>query len=174
MYGKTYMGIERSAFLIDKDGTIYQLVSLRYICRHTVGLNDRAIGIEHAGFASQSSFPNGQIEASAKLTCDITRDHGVDIRQVLENLEARAAVPGDHLGIVERIGCCAHWWPPKARRNLTRASAARTPCRRKRRPFRPALGNAIDGTRPTISPTRPGGGSSIWSSTARCACAWRR
>ena len=38
-------------FIVDRDGTIYQLVSLALICRHTVGLNDRAIGIEHVGFS---------------------------------------------------------------------------------------------------------------------------
>ncbi len=36
-------------FLIDRDGAIHQLVSLRWRCRHTVGLNDTAIGIEHVG-----------------------------------------------------------------------------------------------------------------------------
>ncbi len=39
--------------------------------------NNFTIGIEHGGFASQSSFPTGQIEASAKLVCDITRDQGI-------------------------------------------------------------------------------------------------
>src|SRR5262249_10098159 len=31
-------------FVVDTDGTIYQLVPLGVICRHTVGLNDTAIG----------------------------------------------------------------------------------------------------------------------------------
>src|SRR3954453_9469734 len=39
-----------SHFVVDRDGTIYQLVSLKLMCRHTVGLNYTAIGIEHAGF----------------------------------------------------------------------------------------------------------------------------
>ena len=34
-------------FIIDRDGTIYQLVRLNLMCRHTVGLNWAAIGIEH-------------------------------------------------------------------------------------------------------------------------------
>ncbi|MDQ8046232.1 MAG: peptidoglycan recognition family protein [Patulibacter sp.] len=38
-----------SHFVIDRDGTIYQLVPLRFRCRHTVGLNWTAIGIEHVG-----------------------------------------------------------------------------------------------------------------------------
>src|SRR5947209_14624892 len=36
-------------FIVDKDGTIYQLVKLDVMCRHTVGLNYVAIGIEHVG-----------------------------------------------------------------------------------------------------------------------------
>ncbi|PZR07680.1 MAG: N-acetylmuramoyl-L-alanine amidase [Archangium gephyra] len=35
--------------------------------------NTHSVGIEHAGFASQTSFPAGQIDASAKLTCSITK-----------------------------------------------------------------------------------------------------
>src|ERR671929_2185687 len=38
-------------FVIDRDGTIYQLVALDTICRHTVGLNHVAIGIEHVGLS---------------------------------------------------------------------------------------------------------------------------
>ncbi|MEJ7602157.1 MAG: N-acetylmuramoyl-L-alanine amidase [Kofleriaceae bacterium] len=45
--------------------------------KNGVGTNSFSVGIEHAGFASQSSWQNGLIETSAKLTCDITRDHSV-------------------------------------------------------------------------------------------------
>ena len=40
-------------------------------------VNNFAVGIEHGGSASQTSFPAGQIDASAKLTCDITKDNGI-------------------------------------------------------------------------------------------------
>jgi len=33
-------------FVVDQDGTIYQQASLRIMCRHAIGVNDRAIGIE--------------------------------------------------------------------------------------------------------------------------------
>ncbi|RKH49943.1 golvesin C-terminal-like domain-containing protein [Corallococcus llansteffanensis] len=39
--------------------------------------NNFTIGIEHGGFASQTSFPAGQIDASAKLSCDIARDNAI-------------------------------------------------------------------------------------------------
>ncbi len=40
-------------FVIDKDGTIHQLVPLDIMCRHTVGLNWTAIGIEHVGYSDR-------------------------------------------------------------------------------------------------------------------------
>ena len=40
-------------FVIDRDGTIHQLVPLGIMCRHTVGLNWTAIGIEHVGYSDR-------------------------------------------------------------------------------------------------------------------------
>jgi N-acetyl-anhydromuramyl-L-alanine amidase AmpD len=40
-------------------------------------VNHFSVGIEHGGSASQTSFPAGQIEASAKLSCDISRDRTI-------------------------------------------------------------------------------------------------
>jgi hypothetical protein len=45
--------------------------------KNGVSTNHFSVGIEHGGFASQASFPAGQIQRSAELTCDITRDQGV-------------------------------------------------------------------------------------------------
>ncbi|MFE8600597.1 golvesin C-terminal-like domain-containing protein [Archangium violaceum] len=42
-----------------------------------VSTNNFSVGIEHGGYASQTSFPAGQIDASAKLTCDITKSQGI-------------------------------------------------------------------------------------------------
>ncbi len=39
--------------------------------------NHFTIGIEHGGFASQSQFPSGQIDASARLSCDISKGHNI-------------------------------------------------------------------------------------------------
>jgi hypothetical protein len=35
-----------SHFVVDQDGAIYQLAPLKVMCRHAIGVNDRAIGIE--------------------------------------------------------------------------------------------------------------------------------
>jgi hypothetical protein len=38
--------------------------------------NNLTIGIEHGGYASSTSWPVGQIDASAKLSCDISKEPG--------------------------------------------------------------------------------------------------
>lgn len=45
--------------------------------RNGYSSNNFTVGIEHAGYASQASWSSGLIEASAALTCDITRDHAI-------------------------------------------------------------------------------------------------
>jgi hypothetical protein len=45
--------------------------------KNGVSTNNFSVGIEHAGFASQTMFPAAQIEASAKLTCAITKTHNI-------------------------------------------------------------------------------------------------
>jgi beta-N-acetylhexosaminidase len=56
-------------FVVDRDGTIYQLVPLNIMCRHTVGLNDVAIGIEHVGTSDAEVLHDAaQLRASLRLT----------------------------------------------------------------------------------------------------------
>ena len=56
-------------FVIDTDGTIYQLVPLGVMCRHTVGLNWTAIGIEHVGLTDAQVMSNArQLASSLALT----------------------------------------------------------------------------------------------------------
>jgi N-acetyl-anhydromuramyl-L-alanine amidase AmpD len=39
--------------------------------------NHFTIGVEHGGFASQTSFPDAQIDVSTRLVCEITQRHGI-------------------------------------------------------------------------------------------------
>jgi N-acetylmuramoyl-L-alanine amidase len=56
-------------FVVDRDGTIYQLVSLRLMCRHTVGLNWTAVGIEHVGRSdAQVMADQRQLRSSLLVT----------------------------------------------------------------------------------------------------------
>ena len=55
-------------FVIDRSGIIHQLVPLNIMCRHTVGLNWTAIGIEHVGYSDQQVLHNPpEIHASLEL-----------------------------------------------------------------------------------------------------------
>ena len=78
-----------SHFIVDKDGTIYQLVSLRYICRHTVGLNDRAIGIEHVGYSDAEILGRPkQLRASLRLTGWLQARYGISTKNVIGHSES--------------------------------------------------------------------------------------
>ena len=58
-----------SHYVVDKDGTIYQLVKLGIMCRHTVGLNHTSIGIEHVGRTDAALLGNRrQLRASLALS----------------------------------------------------------------------------------------------------------
>jgi len=55
-------------FIIDQAGVIHQLVAVSLMCRHTVGLNWTAIGIEHVGYSDQQILGNPrQLGASLRL-----------------------------------------------------------------------------------------------------------
>jgi beta-N-acetylhexosaminidase len=58
-----------SHFVISASGRIFRLVNLRTRCRHAVGLNWTAIGIEHAGYGDSDVLGNSrQLRASLWLT----------------------------------------------------------------------------------------------------------
>jgi N-acetylmuramoyl-L-alanine amidase len=76
-------------FVVDRDGTIYQLVSLRWMCRHTVGLNDVAIGIEHVGHSDAEILGRpAQIRASLRLTRWLQGRYGIRRRDVIGHAES--------------------------------------------------------------------------------------
>ncbi|HEV2945626.1 MAG TPA: peptidoglycan recognition family protein [Solirubrobacteraceae bacterium] len=52
-------------FVIDRAGIIHQLVPLGIMCRHTVGLNWTAIGIEHVGYSDREVLDNSRQMASS-------------------------------------------------------------------------------------------------------------
>jgi beta-N-acetylhexosaminidase len=78
-----------SHFVVDRDGTIYQLVSLKIMCRHTVGLNYTAIGIEHAGFKDGDVLGDRpQLNASLRLTAWLKCRYGIRLSNVIGHNES--------------------------------------------------------------------------------------
>ncbi|HVV58117.1 MAG TPA: peptidoglycan recognition family protein [Gaiellaceae bacterium] len=76
-------------FLVDTDGTIYQLVPLTTICRHTVGLNWTAIGIEHVGTSdAEVLHDRRQLDASLALTLWLVHRYGIGVRDVIGHAES--------------------------------------------------------------------------------------
>jgi N-acetylmuramoyl-L-alanine amidase len=76
-------------FVVDRAGKIHQLVSLRYMCRHTVGLNYTAIGIEHVGTSDAQVLGDAkQMRASLRLTRWLQGKFGIATKNVIGHAES--------------------------------------------------------------------------------------
>jgi N-acetylmuramoyl-L-alanine amidase len=76
-------------FLVERDGRIDQLVPLSLRCRHTVGLNWTAIGIENVGLSDQAILDDpAQISASLRLTRWLRCRFGIPPRDVIGHNES--------------------------------------------------------------------------------------
>jgi N-acetylmuramoyl-L-alanine amidase-like protein len=78
-----------SHFVVARDGTIYQYVRLSVMCRHTVGLNWTAIGIEHVGTSDAEVLADrAQRTASLRLTLWLMQRYGIRLRDVIGHAES--------------------------------------------------------------------------------------
>src|SRR3954451_2714954 len=78
-----------SHFVVGRDGTIVQFVPLSIMCRHTVGLNWMAFGIEHVGFRDADVLGNPrQLRASLRLTRWLRCRYGIRVRDVIGHNES--------------------------------------------------------------------------------------
>lgn len=76
-------------FIVDEKGVIHQLVSIGTMCRHTVGLNYTAIGIEHVGFSDGQVLGDAaQMRASLRLTCWLKGREGIALKNVIGHNES--------------------------------------------------------------------------------------
>jgi N-acetylmuramoyl-L-alanine amidase len=115
-----------SHYVIDRDGTIYQLVSTRIMCRHTVGLNWTAIGIEHVGRSDAQVLGNPrQIAASLRLTRMLQGRYGIATRNVIGHNENRSSPL--HRERVARLRSQTHADFPKAAADVYRRRLERLP-----------------------------------------------
>jgi beta-N-acetylhexosaminidase len=78
-----------SHFVVASSGRVFQLVNLRTRCRHTVGLNWTAIGIEHTGFSDGDVLGNPrQLQASLRLTRYLRCRFHIALRNVIGHSES--------------------------------------------------------------------------------------
>jgi len=76
-------------FIVDKDGTIYRTVPLGLRCRHTIGLNQTAIGIEHVGTSDRQVMGDrAQRRASLRLTVWLMARFDIPVKNVIGHGES--------------------------------------------------------------------------------------
>ena len=76
-------------FVVDRDGTIYQLVALTIMCRHTVGLNYTAIGIEQVGRNAREILERpAQYGSVVRLTAWLRCRYAIALRDVIGHNES--------------------------------------------------------------------------------------
>jgi hypothetical protein len=94
-------------YLIDRDGTVYRVVPTSIMCRHTVGLNYTAIGIEHVGTSDGQVMGNRrQRRASLRLTRSLQGRYRIRTRNVIGHNENRSSPY--HRERVERLRSQTH------------------------------------------------------------------
>jgi beta-N-acetylhexosaminidase len=115
-----------SHYVIDRDGTIYGLVPTSIICRHTVGLNWTAIGIEHVGQSDGEVLGNRrQMRASLRLTRMLQGRFGIVTRNVIGHNESLSSPY--HRERVERLRTQTHGDMRKATMDQYRQRLERLP-----------------------------------------------
>jgi N-acetylmuramoyl-L-alanine amidase len=76
-------------FAIDRSGGIHQMVPLGVMCRHTVGLNWTAIGIEHVGYSDREVLRDrAQMAASLRLVRWLRCRYGIAVGNVIGHNES--------------------------------------------------------------------------------------
>jgi N-acetylmuramoyl-L-alanine amidase-like protein len=76
-------------FLVEPSGRIDELVPLTLRCRHTVGLNWTAFGIENVGFSDREILDDhAQISASLRLTRWLRCTYGIALKNVIGHNES--------------------------------------------------------------------------------------
>jgi N-acetyl-anhydromuramyl-L-alanine amidase AmpD len=67
-----------SQYLVDRDGTIFQLLPDTLFARHVIGLNYCAIGIENVGNGSDLPLTDAQLEANIALIRQLHGEHDIE------------------------------------------------------------------------------------------------
>jgi beta-N-acetylhexosaminidase len=76
-------------FVVDQEGVVHQLVPLTLMCRHTIGLNYTAIGIEHVGRSDgQVLGDRAELTASLRLTRWLQKRYSISTENVIGHNES--------------------------------------------------------------------------------------
>src|SRR4051794_15448891 len=109
-----------SHFVIGRDGKIYQLVPVTIMCRHTVGLNYTAIGIEHVGTSDNSVLNDKkQMKASLRLTRWLRCSFGIATKNVIGHNESLSSP--FHMERIAKLKTQTHADFPRKKMNVYRS-----------------------------------------------------
>ncbi len=115
-------------FVVGRDGRVFQLVPLGLMCRHTVGLNWTAIGIEHVGFVPGDVLGNArQRRASLQLTTWLRCRYGIAVKNVIGHAESLSSPY--HRERVARLRTQTHGDFPTSSMRAYRSALAAQGCR---------------------------------------------
>jgi N-acetylmuramoyl-L-alanine amidase len=114
-------------FVIDTDGTIYQLVPLGIMCRHTVGLNYTAFGIEHVGTSDSAVLGSPRVlRSSLALTRWLRCTYGIKLGDVIGHNESLSSKY--HMERVARLRTQTHGDMRRASMRVYRRKLGRLAC----------------------------------------------
>ncbi|NNE76389.1 MAG: N-acetylmuramoyl-L-alanine amidase [Pricia sp.] len=74
-----------SQFMVDRDGTIYQLMPETTMARHVIGLNHCAIGVENVGGTDEHPLTKAQLDANIRLVEYLAKKY--DIQYLIGHYE---------------------------------------------------------------------------------------
>ena len=66
-------------YLVDRDGTIFQLLPEDHFARHCIGVNHISIGIENVGGTSSTPLTTQQLDSNVALIKDLKQRHQIDV-----------------------------------------------------------------------------------------------
>jgi N-acetylmuramoyl-L-alanine amidase len=114
-------------FVVDRSGTIYQLVPVAIMCRHTVGLNYTAIGIENVGYSDREILSDpAETRASLALTRWLRCEYRISIANVIGHNESLSSPY--HRENVPSLRTQTHEDWRRADMDVYRARLRRLPC----------------------------------------------
>jgi hypothetical protein len=115
-------------FVIDTNGTIYQLVPLDIMCRQVVGLDYTAIGIENVGFSDRQVMDDkAQYHSALELTRWLRCKFDLPVKNVIGHNESLSSPY-----YIEHVASWrgqTHQDFNHADMNVVRAAVAKLPCR---------------------------------------------
>jgi N-acetylmuramoyl-L-alanine amidase-like protein len=115
-------------FVIDTNGTIYELVPIEIMCRQVVGLNYTAIGIENVGFSDQQVMGDAaQFHAGLELTRWLRCREHIPVSNVIGHNESLSSPY--YRELVPAFRGQTHLDFNRTDMNVVRARVAQLPCR---------------------------------------------